>query len=151
MRIERIASGSGKLCYQPGNRRNQISGMGTAQSHGPYQKWTVNLPSVSIRRDRTLVNILESLTGHSYAIASGGLNAEAASAAAKSIRKSSICLPDLSSAVSHRGRLPRPAHVSVGRAKDCGILARPEDKADVPRPRLLAPFETPAERYWLLG
>ena len=35
--------------------------------------------------------------------------------AAKSIRKSSICLPDSSCTVSHRGCFPRPAHVSDGR------------------------------------
>jgi hypothetical protein len=47
-------------------------------------------------------------------------------AAAKSIRKSSICFPDLSCAASQRGFFPRPAQVSDGSAgfryfgKTCG-------------------------------
>jgi hypothetical protein len=36
--------------------------------------------------------------------------------AAKSIRKSSICLPDLSCAVNQRGLFPRPVQVSDGSA-----------------------------------
>jgi hypothetical protein len=41
--------------------------------------------------------------------------ADPAYAAAKSIRNSSICLPDSSCAVSHCGCFPRPAHVCDGR------------------------------------
>jgi hypothetical protein len=37
------------------------------------------------------------------------MNSEAAYATAKSIRKSSICFPDLSCAVSQRGFFPRAA------------------------------------------
>jgi hypothetical protein len=33
--------------------------MSPAQSHGPHQKWTVNLPSASIGRDRTRVTLGE--------------------------------------------------------------------------------------------
>jgi hypothetical protein len=44
-----------------------------------------------------------------------GQRPEAAYAAAESIRKSSIRLPDSSCTVSHCGCLPRPAHVSDGR------------------------------------
>src|SRR5258705_11443833 len=66
--------------------------------------------------------------------------------AAKSIRKSSICLPDSSSAVAFRDR---PTFPMV--AMDCGTLARPEDSADAPRPRPLAALEILAERYWLPG
>jgi hypothetical protein len=44
----------------------------------------------------------------------GGLNPEAAYTVAKSIRKSSICFPDLSCAVSQRGFFPRPVQVSEG-------------------------------------